>query len=213
MAHTATAVRALTVVTTGLLIGLSGCRGGTSPSPPVHLVLDMDFQPKLKTQAKSEFAGWQDHRSMRLPASGTIARGSLADPRLMPAPNAPGKSPDGSYITQNPLPLTMAVMQRGRERFDIFCSVCHGYSGRGGSGTTGHGMVGRLYTGGITVANFHVEEGKDNRVANLSVGEIFEVITNGKNNNNMPPYGARIPVQDRWSIIHYVRALQELGRQ
>ena len=211
MAPTATAVRVLAIAATGLLLGLSACRGGTSTSPPVHLVLDMDFQPKLTTQSKAEFPGWKDHRSMRVPAKGTIARDSLPNPTLMPNPTAAGKNPDGSWITQNPLPLSMAVMQRGRERFDINCAICHGYSGRGGNGKYGHGMVGRLWPAGAVVANFHAVEGKDNRVANLSDGELFDVISNGK--NTMPAYGDRISLEDRWSIIHYVRALQELGRQ
>ncbi len=198
----------LGIASVALILG--ACRGGTSKSPPVHLVLDMDFQPKLKAQATSGFEGWHDHRSMRLPVEGTVARGSLPDPVLMPNPAAPGKNADGSWITANPLPRTIANLERGREQYDIYCSICHGYSGRGGNGDYGHGMVGRLWP--VAVPNFHVQEGKDNRVANLSDGEIFDVLSDPKGRNTMPSYSARIRVEDRWAIIHYVRALQELGQ-
>jgi len=62
-----------------LVTGLIGCRGGISNKPPIHLVLDMDFQKKLKAQSESTFAGWTDHRGMRLPVAGTVARGSHVD--------------------------------------------------------------------------------------------------------------------------------------
>lgn len=214
--------RTLALVLAALALAIAGCRGGTSSSPPVHLVLDMDFQPKLKAQAASQFPGWPDGRAMRLPISRTdaqgvehtlvVARGSLPDPRLLPDAAHPGKNADGSWMN-DPLPLTEQVLQRGRERFDIICSVCHGYSGRGGNGAAAHGMVGRSWP--VIIPSFHLDPGKDlkdpaNRVAQLSDGEIFETITNGK--NTMPAYGARIAVEDRWAIIHYFRALQNLGK-
>ena len=192
-----------------LALSLGACRGGISSTPPLHPVLDMDFQQKLKAQSVSHFENWTDHRGMRLPVAGTVARGSLPNTTLLPDPNNPGKTPGGEYITENPLPVSMAVLERGRDRFDIFCAICHGYSGRGGNGPQGHGMVGRLWP--VAVPNFHAVEGKDNRVAELKAGEIFETISKGK--NTMPSYGARIDAEDRWAIIHYVRALQELGKQ
>lgn len=196
-----------------LALLLAGCRGGISEAPPVHLVLDMDFQPKLETQSATDFAGWPDRRSMRVPAEGTIARGSLPDPVLLPDPARPGRNPDGSWITANPLPLSMEVLERGRDRYDVFCSVCHGYTGRGGNGSSGHGMVGRLWP--VPIPSFHVrtEEGIDNRVANLSDGEIFDVLSDPNGRNTMPSYQSRIAVEDRWAVIHYLRALQELGRK
>ncbi|MSR38541.1 MAG: cytochrome c [Planctomycetes bacterium] len=207
-------IRTLMILVASL--ALFACRGGTSTSPPVHLVLDMDFQPKLKAQSASAFDGWADGRAMRLPVTDSqnrvsvVAHGSLPDPILMPDPNKAGKNVDGTWL-KNPLPLTNEVLERGRERFDINCSVCHGYSGQGGNGAQAHGMVGRRWP--VVIPNFHVVEGKDNRVANLTDGEIFEVLSSPVGKNTMPSYAARITVKDRWAIIHYVRALQTLGKQ
>lgn len=192
-------------------LAFGACRGGTSTSPPVHPVLDMDFQPKVKAQSMSKFDGFADHRGQRLPVrdglgkTAVVARGSLENPALG------NRNPaDNTFVTEIPLALTEKVLARGRERFDIHCAVCHGYSGRGGNGPTGHGIAARRMT--IAIPSFHVVEGKDNRVANLPAGEIFEVITHGKG-TTMPAYGPRISVEDRWAIVHYVRALQTLGRQ
>ena len=201
-----------------LALVLAGCmRGGISELPPVHLVLDMDFQPKLKAQSKTDFAGWSDHRSMRAPvADGTgktsvVARGSLPNAALT------NKDANGKFVTVNPVPISAAVLARGRDRFDIHCAVCHGYSGRGGNDPiTGNGMVGRRWP--IVIPTFHYQEGKDaaaNRVAMLPDGEIFEMITNGKGLpplQTMPAYGARITPEDRWAIVHYIRALQQLSK-
>jgi len=99
----------------GLALVLGACRGGTSEKPPVHIVLDMDFQQKLKTQAKAEFDGWTDGRAMRLPVAGTVARESLPDPKLLPDPRNPGKGTDGAYLKSNPLEATAANLARGRE--------------------------------------------------------------------------------------------------
>lgn len=194
-----------------LALALGACRGGTSTSPPVHLVPDMDFQQKLKTQSAAQFENWTDGRGMRLPVDGTVARGALPDPTLMPDPKSPGKNPDGSWISKNPLPATMANLERGRERFEIHCAVCHGQSGRGGNGDQGHGLVGRRWP--VAVPNFHAVEGKDNRVANFTDGEYFEVMSSPVGRNTMPSYAARINVADRWAIVHYIRALQNLGKQ
>lgn len=192
-------------------LALGACRGGTSTSPPVHLVPDMDFQQKLKTQSATKFENWTDGRGMRLPVDGTIARGTLPDPALMPDPKSPGKNPDGSWIAKNPLPATMANLERGRDRFEIHCAVCHGQSGRGGNGDQAHGIVGRRWP--VAVPNFHAAEGKDNRVANFTDGEYFEVMSSPVGRNTMPSYAARISVADRWAIVHYIRALQNLGKQ
>lgn len=192
---------------------LTSCmRGGISHQPPVHLVLDMDFQPKLRAQAKADFDGWQDGRAMRLPVADSfgktlvVARGSLPDPKLA------HRDANNAFVKTNPLPVSQAVLQRGQERFDIHCAVCHGYTGQGGGGkgqeTTAHGLVGRRWP--VVIPNFHFVEGADNRVPQMPDGEYFEVITYGK--GTMPAYGARIPVEDRWAIVHYVRALQHLSK-
>lgn len=198
----------LLAVATGacLTLALGACRGGISEEPPIHPVLDMDFQASYRSQEASDFEGWPDHRAMRLPVPGTVARGSLRQ-----GPLYEYKLPDGSYVTQNPLPLTLANLQRGKERFEITCSLCHGLSGRGGTGPDAHGIVGRRWPSGVRIPSFIAEEGMDNRVAELADGEYFEVITGGR--NTMPAYGRMIAVEDRWAIIHYIRALQKHAEQ
>ena len=193
--------------TLGLLLGagllaLTSCRGGSSDTPPIHIVLDMDFQPKVKAQSKFEFEGFSDHRGMRVPVTGTVARGSL--------PNTAHAHRDASnaFVTTNPVAIDKDILERGREQYDIFCAICHGYTGRGGNGVHGNGMVGRRWP--VVIPSFHFAEGKDNRVADLPVGELFEVISNGK--GTMPAYASRITVEDRWAIIHYIRVLQSLSR-
>lgn len=187
----------------GLLVTLTSCmRGGPSDSAPMHLVLDMDFQPKVKAQSKSAFKGFADHRGMRMPVAGTVARGALPNKALA------NRDASNAFVTTNPVTVSEAVLQRGRQQFDIFCSVCHGYTGQGGNGIHGNGMVGRRWP--VVIPNFHFVEGKDNRVATLPEGEYFEVITNGK--GTMPTYGSRITPEDRWAIIHYIRVLQSLSR-
>lgn len=105
----------------------------------------------------------------------------------------------------------VTAIDRGRERFDIHCSVCHGFTGQGGNDPKqGHGLVGRRWPVVIPSFHFNSKAGADNRVALLPDGELFDVITNGK--GTMPPYGSRLSVEDRWAIVHYVRALQSLSK-
>ena len=191
-----------------LALALGACRGGTSTSPPVHIVQDMDFQPKLKTQSETKFEGWKDGRSMRLPVKGTVAQGSLPNLTLLPDPKTPGKGADGQWLAKA---LTAETLARGKDRYEINCAICHGQSGRGGNGPEGHGLVGRRWP--VAVPNFHVVQGKDNRVANLTDGEYFEVMSSPVGRNTMPSYAARITVEDRWAIVQYIRALQNLGNQ
>lgn len=205
-----------------LTIGLASCmRGGISHDPPVHLVLDMDFQPKLRTQAAAEFEGFADGRASRVPVADpfgktlVVARGSLADDKFEQYKDA-----NGQYVKTNPLSLDhkfkhlgreQSVLERGRERFDVYCAVCHGYSGQGGNDPKlGHGLVGRRWPVVIPNLHFQAGEGKDNRVPNMAEGEYYEVIGFGR--RTMPSYGARISPEDRWAIVHYVRALQQLSK-
>ena len=204
------------------LLALQSCdkfRGFPSEKPPIHLVLDMDFQPKVRAQSELEFDGWVDHRGARRPVADSfgntivVARDSLKNPALV------NRDAQGQFITKNPLSLDhkfmvsgreMSVIDRGRQRYEIYCSVCHGLSGLGGNGKQGHGLVGRRWP--VAVPNFHLstKDGADNRVPNMPDGEYFETISIGK--GTMPGYEARISVEDRWAIVHYVRALQSLSK-
>jgi len=205
------------------LVALGSCdkfRGWPSEKPPVHLVLDMDFQPKLRAQSEHEFEGWTDHRGARLPVADAfgntlvVARGSLKNQALA------NRDANGQFVTKNPLSLDhkfrvrgreMTAIDYGRERYEINCSMCHGLTGRGGGGTAGHGIVGRHWVPAPPNFHFNPAEGADNRVATMPDGEVFEAITTG-NGKSMPAYGARLSVEARWAIVHYVRALQSLSK-
>lgn len=146
----------------------------------------MHDQPKYIPLRQSPFFG--DERSARPLVQGTVARGMLhADTWL-----ETGKV-SGQDATAFPFPIDAAVMARGQERFDIFCSPCHGRAG------LGDGMIVRR--GFRRPPTFHQD-----RLRNAPVGQLFDVITNGF--GAMPDYASQIPPQDRWAIIAYVRALQ-----
>ncbi len=191
-----------------VLAALTGCRGEISDKPPIHLVMDMDFQAKLKAQSESEFANWTDHRGMRLPVEETVARGTLGadDPDPEVAKMHTYKDAKGNYLEQNPMPLTLANLRRGQERYNIHCSVCHGRTGRG-NGMVGQQMI--IKPPSFMSAKLGVER-VDERVFGLNDGELFDVITNGR--STMYPYGPQVDVEDRWAIIHFIRALQHRAR-
>ncbi len=164
-----------------------------SSQPRIHLILDMDDQPKAKAQQSNSL--FRDNRAMRPPVAGTIARGDLElDDALYR-----GKV-DGEWVTSIPLPVTPELMERGRERFRIYCAQCHGLDGYG------RGPVARRAEeiGGpwVPPASYH-----DKIVRERPVGHLYNTITNGI--RTMVPYRWQIPdVRDRWAIVLYVRALQ-----
>jgi mono/diheme cytochrome c family protein len=147
---------------------------------------DMHDQPKFKPYAKSDF--YADQRSARPLVDGTIARGHLNEDTML----VTGKV-DGKPAAVFPFAITKAVMDRGHERYDIFCSPCHSRTGMG------DGMIVRR--GYRKPPTFHQD-----RLRQAAPGYVFDVITNGF--GAMPDYAAQIPVNDRWAIVAYVRALQ-----
>lgn len=193
-----------------VVVSIAGFRGQFSKRPPIELFPDMDNQPKVKSQVPSKF--FADGRGNRLPVAGTVPMGYAAPLQdqatgeivEMEGPYKQitfGGTPDYFHTgkmgdrwgTGIPLEVTMAVMDRGRERYNISCKVCHGAVG------LGNGMAAQL--GLNAVANLQIE-----RIRTMADGEIFNTITNGK--NTMFGYGHNIQVQDRWAIIAYLRALQ-----
>jgi mono/diheme cytochrome c family protein len=189
------------------LLAVAGFRGQKSEKPPIEIFPDMDHQPKVKAQAPSEF--FADGRGNRQPVPGTVPLGYEAPvSKENPFPDE-GKyrmvrySSGTDYLntgrfgdqwgTGLPMPVTAELMQRGQERYTIFCGVCHGASG-GGNGVAGqYGLV--------AIASLHQD-----RLREMADGEIYNTITHGK--NTMLGYGSKIPVDDRWAIVAYVRALQ-----
>lgn len=178
------------VAMVGLLLGLvSGCaRGCTTRRPPIHLVPDMDDQPKLEAQEASEF--FYDGKAMQVPPEGTVARGAiLEDPSF-----ETGRLPDGSFVAASPLPADPSVLERGRERYDIYCAPCHDPRG------TGRGIL--YERGNVPTRNLH-----EARIRTAPDGQLFDTITNGV--GLMPGYRWPIPPRDRWAIVAYVRKLEQ----
>ena len=140
-----------------------------------------------------------DGRAMRAPVEGTVARGQLKDDDLLWR----GRDFDGRLADKLPesIELDAELLERGRERYDIYCSPCHDKTGQGKGPAT-------LRGGGFKVApaNLHQE-----RLLPMPLGYFYEVITNGKM-PNMLPYAAQIPVEDRWAIAVWVRTLQTHGK-
>lgn len=176
------------------VVTLVGCEGDTFDKPPIHLQQNMDFQKRFEAQEANPF--FDDGRAMRPYVENTVAVGHLrTDEHLYAgkvdgewAETLPGKDEHGA-----PIELDPAFLERGQERFGIFCSPCHGFTGIGNGLAVQRGMIKptSLY---------------DERLQGMGVGYFFHVITNGK--NNMMPYRAQVPVRDRWAIAAYVRVLQ-----
>jgi len=147
---------------------------------------DMHDQPRYKPLAQSDF--FADGRAARAPVAGTVARGHLRDdPHLYT-----GRSVD-AFVREFPFKVTAEVLARGRERYGIFCTPCHGRVG------DGRGMVARR--GLATPASFHID-----RLRDAEEGYLFDVISNGF--GRMYGYAPQIGVADRWAIVAYLRALQ-----
>jgi mono/diheme cytochrome c family protein len=166
---------------------IAGKRGSLSRKPPIEVIPDMDRQPKIRPQTTSAF--FADGLGSRLPVQGTVSRGShFADVPL----NTGRVTGATNFVEVNPLELNELVMARGRERYQISCAPCHSPIGDGNGITKKFGMA--------IVANLH-----DKRIVQMPDGELFNIITHGR--NNMGPYGDKVVPEDRWAIIHYLRAL------
>jgi hypothetical protein len=153
----------------------SGCR------------LDMHEQPRQNPLSRSEF--FPDQRSARPPVEGTVARGQLHEDTYFYTGKIGGNPGDAM-----PFPVTKQVLERGRERFNIFCAPCHSRVGDGNGFVPSRGFTRRP-------PSFHIV-----RLQKAPVGYFFDVMTEGF--GIMPDYASQIPPQDRWNIVAYVRALQ-----
>ena len=162
-------MKRLVILPAILALGACGVSGPTR-TPPPELIPDMKHQQKFK---------WQTDNSRRPPV-GVVAVGHLDD-----------KDMTAKWI---PVPVTKELMQRGQQRFNIYCQPCHDRTG-GGKGIVA-----------IKAQYFQPANLMDPRIRGLADGEIFKVISEGK--GNMSSYAAQVPVADRWAIIAYLRALQ-----
>jgi len=207
----------LTLVTV-LVISIAGLRDYSflphkTKRPPIEIFPDMVRQAKVKAQAPSDF--YADGRGARDHVSGTVPIG-YSQPLDKPQSNDSSQgatmgSPYQVVVFEGrenyantgktgtnwgnglPFTATLATLERGRERYQIQCAVCHGATGTGNGIATKYGLVG--------VANLQQQ-----RLRDMTDGEIYNTIVNGK--NTMLGYGSTIQLPDRWAIVAYIRALQ-----
>jgi mono/diheme cytochrome c family protein len=173
----------------------------------------MQDQPRYKVYKKSDFWGARDPRASRDLPEGTVARGFLREDKALytgKKENAGGAQqvqaqtttdargntlvttfPDA--IDEFPVPVTKELIDRGQERYNIYCVVCHGPTGNG------DGMIVRRGFSAPPTYN-------DDRLRNAPVGHFYDVITNGW--GKMNSYASQVPVADRWAIVAYIRTLQ-----
>jgi mono/diheme cytochrome c family protein len=155
-------------------LALAGCRQ------------DMHNQPKYRPLRPGAF--FADGSSARPLVEGTVARGTLQEDEAFFTGRVAGAD-----VKEMPFPVDRPVLDRGQERYDIFCSPCHGATG------AGDGMV--VQRGYRQPPSFHID-----RLRQADVGHFFDVATNGF--GAMPDYRAQVGARDRWAITAYVRALQ-----
>ena len=176
-------------------------KNSKSSEPHIHIFPDMDFQPKFKSDQPNDL--FPDGRSNRGEIAGTIARGSLNADDLFYRGidnNDWTRGFPAFYPDSSPFVVDAKLLKRGQNRFNIYCTPCHGYDGRG----AGSVQAKMALTGGSWPARNLVESSQD--ALRMPNGQIFNTITNGY--GQMMGYGAQIQQRDRWAIIGYVRALQ-----
>jgi len=167
-------VRKILPALLALIFVTAGCR------------IDMHVQPYYRPLTKSDF--FADGRSSRLPVDGTVARGDLRDDTYFYT----GKV-NGNLGDTMPYPLTKEVLDRGRDRFNVYCTPCHGRVGDGNGFIPSRGLR--------HPPSYHID-----RLRKVPLAYFFDVMTNGF--GVMQDYSAQIPPRDRWAIAAYVRALQ-----
>jgi mono/diheme cytochrome c family protein len=180
-------------------VGVLGFRGSHSRKSPLYIFPDMERQPKLRPETANAF--FADGMSSRLPAEGTISRSQpihLGNELVYPWQNTPVTTGlvtgTTNFVELNPLPVTDELLQRGEQVFNITCAACHSKLG------DGKGVPNRIGAMAV-VANLH-----DKRIVELTDGELFNTVSNGK--GLMQGYAPTLPIQDRWAAIAYLRALQ-----
>ena len=175
------------------------CRGQTSREAPIVGIRNMYDQPRYDLQSESDF--FPDHRTMRPLVEGVVAQETETDPAI-----ASGRLEDESgYVLEIPKEVVQrmggmeSLAARGRARYNIYCAPCHDSTGNGNGAVKRHAQAAGATA--FAPVSFHQD-----RLRHEPDGQLFATITNGK--SNMPPYGMQIPVNDRWAIVAYVRALQ-----
>jgi mono/diheme cytochrome c family protein len=229
--HTTLGILALAGLATAL--PLAGCRGDRNEKPPRQFFPDMDDQPKWHPQGASEF--FADGRTMRKPVTGTVAFGRVpwtssedwaanfmqqrTDLLRDDAKVYQGTAADGSYLDTIPVNVNLALIEKGREKFNIYCAACHGYDG------LGKGMVGSQwsyplpnfmdakYRRGATEEVTDAGGKKSVQLARTGLdGYIFHTVRYGvlgpDGSQKMPGYAHALDEHEAWSVVAYFRVLQ-----
>jgi mono/diheme cytochrome c family protein len=173
----------------GALCLLAGCR--LSQSATDRALERMDEQPRYDVYEASRF--FRNGMTMQVPPAGTVSREAMLDRGL-----ATGRTASGGYLAAPPMPLTPALLTLGRSRFRIYCAVCHGAGGYGGS---------------IVASNMTERRPPSLRTAatrSLPAGFFYEVISRGL--GRMPSYADQLTIEERWAVVAYVRELQSAPR-
>jgi mono/diheme cytochrome c family protein len=173
----------------GVALVFASCRGQISEKPPIHPNMNMDQQPRKEAQEVNAF--FSDKRSMRQPVEGTIARGLNKSDIAYHE----GVNENDQWIAKIPVKVTRDLLYRGQDRYDIYCSVCHGGAG------DGNGVIMTGNYGYVPAPTYHQD-----RLREAPDGEIYSAIYNGV--RSMPSYATQVKVEDRWAIVAYIRALQ-----
>jgi mono/diheme cytochrome c family protein len=180
-------------------VGVLGFRGTHFRKPPLYIFPDMERQPKLRPQTANAF--FENGMSSRLPVPGTVARSQpihVGNQLVYPWQDTPvttGRvTGSTNFVEVNPLPVTEELLQRGEQVFNINCAACHSKLG------DGNGTPKRINAMAV-VGNLH-----DKRIVELADGELFNTISYGK--GLMQGYAANVPIEDRWAVVAYLRALQ-----
>jgi hypothetical protein len=183
------------------VVSILGFRGSLFERPPIFLFPDMNWQPKYKSQGRTDF--FSDGRMDRPAPANTVRRGDAQDLLMVFDPGFTttrftepaaytGRDISGEWYRGIPLPVDNELLTLGREKYDIFCLICHGAAGDGRGVTQGFGLA---------ATSFHGPA-----IRNQAEGELFNTIVNGK--GTMLGYGSKLTKEERWGIVLYVRALQ-----
>jgi len=212
---------------------IAKARHTTSETPRLSLIADMDHQPKFKAQTTNPL--FADGRSMRPQVAGTIAQGDLREDAALnrgirsESENSDSAMTDGfpgdtllaslesegvppsiadgdtlqtpDWVTDFPLAVDEKLIRRGKQRYEIFCATCHGIGGDGDGLVTLRALELEQGTW-VKPTSLHAEP-----IRNQPVGQLYNVISNGV--RKMPGYASQIPVNDRWAIVSYLKALQK----
>lgn len=189
---------------------IAKARVSKSDQPRIHIIQDMDMQPKFKAQAPAPIFArlFGDERASLKSPAGTVARGRLP----VDASAVSGKDANGDWVSGFPAGFSLSeeILARGRERYQIYCLPCHGMVGAGdGLVSQRADFLGRAQAAGATPTGMNwVKPANlaEQRIREQPNGQIYATITYGL--NNMKGYAAQISREDRWAIVAYVRALQ-----